>query len=68
MGLRGDPVRVRADPFQYRRLNTDRDRGNSATVGIENAAGTDALQFSFNAASLANGQAILFKHLPAGPF
>ena len=54
--------------FQYRRLNTDRDRGNSATVGIENAAGTDALQFSFNAASLANGQAILFKHLPAGPF
>ena len=68
MGLRGVLYETGRILFQYRRLNTDRDRGNSATVGIENAAGTDALQFSFNAASLANGQAILFKHLPAGPF
>ena len=38
---------------QYRNLADDgRERGNSATIGIENAAGTVALQYSFNQAVL----------------
>ena len=38
---------------QYRNLADDgRERGNSATLGIENGTGTDALRFSFNEAVL----------------
>jgi hypothetical protein len=38
---------------QARNLADDgRERGNSATLGIENATGTVALQFSFNQAAL----------------
>ena len=38
---------------QYRNLADDgRERGNSATIGIENAAGTVALRYSFNQAVL----------------
>ena len=38
---------------QYRNLADDgRERGNSATLGIENAAGTVALRYSFNQAVL----------------
>ena len=54
--------------FQYRGIDGDRERGNSATVGIENAAGTDALEFSFNEASLSDGVALQFTKAGAGPF
>jgi hypothetical protein len=37
-------------------------------VGIENAAGTDALQFSLNQAVLSNDVAIRFRKTTAGPF
>ncbi|SDU19934.1 carboxypeptidase regulatory-like domain-containing protein [Jiangella alkaliphila] len=48
------------DPAQAREL------GNSATVGIENAAGNDALQYSFNAAALSDDTAITFALPPNG--
>ncbi len=38
-----------------------REQGNSATVGIENGAGTVALQYSFNQATLSSGKAITFR-------
>ena len=51
--------------FRYRNLGTDgRELGNSATVGIENAAGNVALQYSFNTASLSNTQSIRFRPPP----
>ncbi|AOS62934.1 S8 family serine peptidase [Actinoalloteichus hymeniacidonis] len=40
--------------------------GSSATVGIENASGTDALQYSFNSAVLAEGTSIRFDEPDAG--
>jgi glucose/arabinose dehydrogenase len=47
--------------FNYADLSTSgRELGNSATVGIENAAGTIALQYSVNQPVLANGRAIVF--------
>ncbi|MFD1323396.1 PQQ-dependent sugar dehydrogenase [Micromonospora sonneratiae] len=47
--------------YNYADLNTKgRERGDSATIGIENAAGTVATQFSVNQAVLANGKAIIF--------
>ena len=40
---------------RYRNLGPDpRERGNSATVGIENASGTVGLQYSFNAPVLSD--------------
>ena len=41
-----------------------REQGDSATIGIENASGTAAVQHSFNQAVLANGQAIIFTPNP----
>ena len=44
---------------QYRNIAADgREQGNSATIGIENAAGTVALQFSFNQAMLGADPAV----------
>ncbi len=54
--------------LQYRGLNSSRERGDSATVGIENTAGTDALQWSFNTATLSDGTAILFRPPAGTPF
>ncbi len=52
---------------RYRNLSADpRELGNSATVGIENAAGTVALQYSLNAAVLSNTQSIKFIPPPSG--
>ena len=34
--------------FQYRQLEGARSMGSGATVGIENAAGNDGLQYSLN--------------------
>ena len=41
---------------QYRNIADDgRERGNSATIGIESHTGTDALRFAFNQTLLASG-------------
>lgn len=46
---------------QYADIAEDgREQGSSATVGMENAAGTDALQYSFAEAALADGLAVLY--------
>jgi subtilisin family serine protease len=51
---------------QYRNLGSGREEGNSATIGIENAAGTVALQYSFNEASVTEGLAVLYRIPPSG--
>ncbi|MFK0173658.1 S8 family serine peptidase [Streptomyces sp. NPDC090306] len=43
--------------FQYKSLA---DKGAGATVGIENQAGSDALQYSYNQSVIADGSAIRF--------
>ena len=52
------------DKIKFQYLDVDSgsayDHGSLATVGIENFDGTRASQYSFNAASLSNGQAIEF--------
>jgi subtilisin family serine protease len=54
--------------YQYQGIDDDgMEEGNSATIGIENAAGDDALQYSFNQAAVSNGTAILFS-LPPSAF
>jgi hypothetical protein len=49
--------------FQYRNIDAadGREQGNSATIGLENHAGTVAFQYAFNEAVLTNGTAILFQ-------
>ena len=42
-----------------------REMGNSATLGIENAAGSVALQYAFNESVLSSGQAIRY-YIPSG--
>jgi len=37
---------------QYRNIDNAHEQGNSATIGIENADGTDAFQYSFNAPTI----------------
>ncbi len=54
--------------LRYRNVDAPRDQGNSATVGIENAAGNDALQYSLNQAVLSDDVAIRFRRTGAGPF
>ncbi len=52
---------------RYRNIGADpREQGNSATVGIENAAGTIALQYSFNTAVLSDAQSVRFRPPPTG--
>ena len=54
--------------MSYRNLDAanPRETGNSATVGIENATGTVALQYSLNAPVLSNGTTIRFTPPPSG--
>ncbi|MFC5289333.1 carboxypeptidase regulatory-like domain-containing protein [Actinokineospora guangxiensis] len=54
--------------FSYRNLDAanPRETGNSATVGIENATGTVALQYSLNAPTLANETTIRFRPPASG--
>jgi subtilisin family serine protease len=54
--------------LRYRNLNPADgvETGNSATVGIENETGTDALQYSFNSSVLSDAQSIRFKLPPNG--
>lgn len=47
--------------FQYKDMlsvNTGRGGGNSATIGIENAGGTDGLRYSFDTVSITDNMAI----------
>ena len=46
--------------------NDPLERGASATVGIENADGTDALQYIYNSPVLSNGQSVRFTLPPNG--
>src|SRR5205085_337576 len=41
-------------------------RGTSATVGIENADGSVAFQYSFSTPSLSSGRAVLYDFPPSG--
>ncbi len=50
----------------YKNLGNANERGKSSTVGIENANGTVALQYSFNTIALNNGVAVLFR-APGAP-
>lgn len=54
--------------LRYRNLDAanPRETGNSATVGIENHAGTVALQYSLNTSVLSDEQSIRFKVPPNG--
>jgi len=54
---------------QYRNIADDgRERGNSATLGIENAAGNDALQYSFNEATIGTPDFAVLYRLPPNGF
>jgi N-acetylneuraminic acid mutarotase len=53
---------------QYRNVDNSHEQGNSATIGIENAAGDDAFQYSFNEASLNMGQTAIRYLLPPSGF
>jgi subtilisin family serine protease len=54
---------------QYTDINEadGRETGNSATIGIENATGTVALQYSFNESSITNNLAVRYR-LPPSAF
>jgi Malectin domain/Carboxypeptidase regulatory-like domain/Viral BACON domain len=54
---------------QYRNIAADsREQGNSATIGIENAAGNDALQYSFNEATIGTPDFAVLYRLPPNGF
>ncbi|WP_117208943.1 S8 family serine peptidase [Allorhizocola rhizosphaerae] len=46
--------------YQYDSIDTSRERGSGAGIGIENADGTDGLQFTIRRESLRSGMAITF--------
>jgi hypothetical protein len=50
----------------YKSLNNTAEKGKSATVGIENATGRVAIRYSFNAAVLSDGLAVLYR-APGAP-
>ena len=50
--------------FQYKTLEGPRAYGESATVGLQNAARTLAAQFSFNQAQLYPGRVVVFRFNP----
>ena len=51
--------------FQYKTLEGPRSYGESATVGLQNAARTLAAQFSFNQARLYPGRVVVFRFNPS---
>ena len=54
---------------QYRNIAADgREKGNSATLGIENAAGTIAFQYSYNEAVIADPEFAVMYRLPPSAF
>ncbi|MEV0566864.1 LamG-like jellyroll fold domain-containing protein [Dactylosporangium sp. NPDC050588] len=48
--------------FNYASLDDAKERGDSATVGIESNGGSYGLQYSYNMASLTSGKSILIGH------
>ncbi|MEV0561391.1 polymorphic toxin-type HINT domain-containing protein [Dactylosporangium sp. NPDC050588] len=46
--------------FNYGGIDNDMDRGNSATIGVENASGTVATQYAYRQTLLANDKSITF--------
>ncbi|WP_219471550.1 S8 family serine peptidase [Nonomuraea rhizosphaerae] len=46
--------------YRYKDVESERDKGTSATVGVENPGGTDAFQYSYEEAALTNGQSLSF--------
>ncbi|MFB4273903.1 S8 family serine peptidase [Nonomuraea sp. MTCD27] len=46
--------------FRYKDIESTRDQGVSATIGVENAAGDDALLYSYEQAALSTGQGVTF--------
>jgi N-acetylneuraminic acid mutarotase len=53
---------------QYRNVDNAHEAGNSATLGIENADGSDAFQYSFNEAALNIGETAIRYFLPPSGF
>ncbi|WP_238006527.1 PKD domain-containing protein [Dactylosporangium sp. AC04546] len=51
----------------YDSLDNDVERGSNATVGVENASGTAATQFSYNQPRLATGTAVVFTPTSSAP-
>jgi len=46
--------------YRYQDIESERDQGAGATVGIENATGTDGLLYLFDEAALSTGQSLTF--------
>ncbi|MCG5219990.1 S8 family serine peptidase [Streptosporangium soli] len=46
--------------YRYKDIESERDQGTSATVGIESAGGTDGLQYSRDSAAISSGQGVTF--------
>ncbi len=46
--------------YRYKDIESERDQGAFATVGIENRAGDDALLYSLNEAAISSGQSLTF--------
>ncbi|WP_233507366.1 carboxypeptidase-like regulatory domain-containing protein [Spongiactinospora gelatinilytica] len=46
--------------YRYKDIDTAVEQGSSATIGIENADGTDAFQYSFDTPSIRDGQSLTF--------
>ncbi|MFI6478342.1 S8 family serine peptidase [Nonomuraea sp. NPDC050663] len=44
--------------YRYASIDSERERGTSATIGVENATGTDALLYSYEGAAVSSGQSI----------
>ncbi|WP_231629577.1 S8 family serine peptidase, partial [Streptomyces clavuligerus] len=47
--------------YHYKNIGAGLRTGSSATIGVENAAGTDAFLYSFNSAALSEGLSIAFR-------
>ncbi|MEO3868119.1 S8 family serine peptidase [Nonomuraea sp. B12E4] len=46
--------------FRYKDIETEREQGTSATIGVENAAGDDALLYSYEEPVMSTGQSLAF--------
>ncbi|MFI0422761.1 S8 family serine peptidase [Spongiactinospora sp. 9N601] len=46
--------------YRYKDIGAAIEQGSSATIGIENADGTDAFQYSYNTSSIRDGQSLTF--------
>ncbi|MFI7226594.1 S8 family serine peptidase [Nonomuraea angiospora] len=46
--------------FRYKDIDSEREQGSSATIGVENAGGTDAMLYSYEEPVLSTGQGLTF--------